>query len=330
MTAQQRERLANARPVNPEAHDWVLQGREHWSKFSNPELRTAISYFQRAIAIDPNYAVAYAGLADCYHELTDAPPKEVFAKARAAAEKALQLDPGLAEAYSALGWVEWNYDWNWLNAERDFLHAIDLNPNYGIAHGMYAEFLDSMGRFEEAANQRTLGMQLGPPDPIGYLNIAEHLTYTRDYDRAIENCSKALALDPGFSFAEGRLAQLYWLKGMQEEGLKHQISMAVLQGNSELAGRMESAHRGAGLRAAIRVQLAADESLRKQGKWVSLVNESWYMLLIGDDEHALATLDKAVQERDLYVTSLAVDPLYDKMRSNPRFIDILKRIGLQN
>jgi TolB-like protein len=179
ITAQQRERLANARKVNPKAHDLVLQGRDHWSKFSDPELRTAISYFQRAIEIDPNYAAAYAGLADCYHELTDTPPKEVFPKARAAAEKALQLDPELADAHSALGWVEWIYDWNWSNAERDFLRAIDLNANYAIAHGMYAEFLDSMGRFDEASKQRMIGMQLGPADSISYVNMAEHLLHTR-------------------------------------------------------------------------------------------------------------------------------------------------------
>jgi TolB-like protein/DNA-binding winged helix-turn-helix (wHTH) protein len=328
VTTQQRNRLANARQVNPEAHDLVLQGREHWSKFSNPELRTAISYFQRAIDIDPNYAVAYAGLADCYHELDDSPPKEIFPKARAAAEKALQLDPGLADAYSALGWVEWNYDWNWSNAERDFVRAIDLNPNYAIAHGMYAEFLDSMGRFDEAAKQRTFAMQLGPPDPIGYVNMAEHLTYTRDYDRAIENCNKALALDPAFFFAQGRLAQLYWLKGMQEEGLKHQIAMVVLEGNSELAEKMESAHARGGFKAAIREKLKADELLRNQGTWVSPTNDSWYMLLIGDEHGALFALEKAIDERDPLLTSLAVDPLFDKLRSHPRFIEILKRVGL--
>jgi TolB-like protein/DNA-binding winged helix-turn-helix (wHTH) protein len=329
ITSQQRDRFANARRVNPQALDLVLKGRYHWSKFSDSELRKAISYFQQAIDIDPTYAVAYAGLADCYHELGDAPPKEIFPKARAAAQRALQLDPGLADAYSALGWVEWTYDWQWSSAERDFLHSIELNPNYSNAHGMYAEYLDSMGRFAEAEKERTISMQLSPLEPIIYANAAEHLTYMRDYDRAIENCNEALNLDPTFVIAQGRLSQIYWIKSMQAESLAHLIETTSLKGDHKLAEQMKAAQLGGGYKSAIRVRLDANRFARERGQWVSLTDDAWYLLSLGDKDRALAALEKSIADRDPLLTSLAVDPLFDSVRSDPRFSTILARIGLQ-
>jgi hypothetical protein len=137
-----------------------------------------------------------------------------------------------------------------------------------------------------------------------------------------------LALDPGFIFAQARLAQLYGLKGIREQTVAHMIASAVLSGKTELAEKMEFAHSRGGFKAAIRVQVKADELSRKQGKWVSLTDDAWYILLMGDEDRALSSLDEAVQQRDPFVTALAVDPRYDRMRSDPRFVNILKRVGL--
>ncbi|MGH8245469.1 MAG: hypothetical protein ACREUU_03450, partial [Gammaproteobacteria bacterium] len=151
LTPRERTRLTAATTRSPEAYQAYIKGRYFWNKFTEDSIERSVEFFKRAIDIDPNYALAYAGLADAYHELSGLhPPRDIMPRAKAAAMKALELDPALAEAHAALGWIIWRFDWEWATAEREFKRATELNANYAIAHGMYGMFLDSMGRFDES------------------------------------------------------------------------------------------------------------------------------------------------------------------------------------
>jgi TolB-like protein/DNA-binding winged helix-turn-helix (wHTH) protein len=328
VTPQEREKVFTAGTVNPEAYDSYLKGNYYWEKFSAAGMRKAISYYQQAIDTDPNYALAYVGLADAYHELWDTPPREAIPKSRAASEKALQLDEGLAEAHSSLGWVKWIYYWDWAGAEVEFQRALQLNPNSSGAHGMHAEYLDSMGRFAEAAKERAISKQISPAEPILYQNSGEHFLYTREFDKAIEQYNEALELDPTFSIAHGGLWQAYALKGMRKESIEHYEESTVLEGDPGLAAKIKAAYAKSGYRSATRVVLENRRLKRSNGHWVSFADDAYWYITLGEKDLALMALDQAVRERDPGVTALQVDPIFDSIRSDPRFQQLVHRVGL--
>jgi TolB-like protein/DNA-binding winged helix-turn-helix (wHTH) protein/Tfp pilus assembly protein PilF len=328
VTPEESKKVFTARTVNPEAYDSYLKGNYYWEKFTDAGMRKAISYYQQAIDMDPNYALAYVGLADAYHELWDTPPREVIPKSRAASEKALQLDEGLAEAHSSLGWVKWIYYWDWAGAEVEFQRALQLNPNYSGAHAMRAEYLDSMGRFAEAAKEREIAKQLNPVEPILYQNSGEHFLYTREFDKAIEQYHKALELDPTFWIAHAGLSQAYALKGLWKESMEHYEESMVLYGNAGLAAKIKAACAKSGCRSATRVILEDRRLKRSSGRWISFANDAYFYVMLGEKDLALMALDKAVEERDPGVTALQVDPIFDSIRSDLRFQQLVHRVGL--
>ncbi len=328
VTPEESRKVFTARTVNPEAYDLYLKGNYHWEKFTDAGMRKAISYYQQALDMDPNYALAYVGLADAYHELWDTPPREVIPKSRAASEKALQLDEGLAEAHSSLGWVKWIYYWDWAGAEVEFQRALQLNPNYSGAHAMRAEYLDSMGRFAEAAKEREIAKQLNPVEPILYQNSGEHFLYTREFDKAIEQYHKALELDPTFWIAHVGLSQAYALKGLWKESMEHYEESMVLYGDAGLAAKIKAACAKSGCRSASRVILEDRRLKRSSGRWISSPMDAYFYVMLGEKDLALMALDKAVEERDPDVTALQVDPIFDSIRSDPRFQQLVHRVGL--
>jgi TolB-like protein/DNA-binding winged helix-turn-helix (wHTH) protein/Tfp pilus assembly protein PilF len=328
VTPEESKKVFTAGTVNPEAYDSYLKGNYYWEKFTATGMRKAIFYYQQAIDTDPNYALAYVGLADAYHELWDTPPREVIPKSRAASEKALQLDQGLAEAHSSLGWVKWIYYWDWAGAEVEFQRALQLNPNYSGAHGMRAEYLDSMGRFAEAAKERAIAKQLSPVEPILYQNSGEHFLYIREFDKAIDQYHEALELDPTFSIAHGGLWQAYALKGMRKESMEHYEESMVLDGDPGLAAKIKTAYAKSGYRSAIRVILEDRRLQRSRGSWLAFVDDAYLYIALGEKDHALTALDQAVQERDANVTALQVDPSFDSIRSDPRFAELVHKVGL--
>ncbi len=199
-----RRRLARSQPLDPEAHEDYLRGRFHWSRRTAPELKAAVRYFDSAIARDPNYARAYAGLADAYALISSyhfAPAMEAIPKARVAALKALQLNNDLAEAHTSLALIHENYDYDWKNAEKEFRRAIDLDPNYATAHQWYAEMLAFQGRFEQALDESTRALQLDPRSLIIATDRAAIFYFARQYDRAIEELRAVQAVDPSFEQA---------------------------------------------------------------------------------------------------------------------------------
>ena len=327
VTPEESKKVFTARTVNPEAYDSYLKGNYYWEKFTAAGMRKAISYYQQSIDTDPNYALAYVGLADAYHELMDTPPREVIPKSRAASEKALQLDEGLAEAHSSLGWVKWIYYWDWAGAEVEFQRALQLNPNYR-RHGMRAEYLDSMGRFAEAAKEREIAKQLNPVSPILYQNSGEHFLYTREFDKAIEQYHEALQLDPTFSIAHAGLSRAYALKGMLKESVEHLEEMTALDGDPKLAAKVKAAYAKSGYRSATRVILEDRRLKRSSGRWISSAEDAYFYVMLGEKDLALMALDKAVEERDPEVIALQVDPIFDSIRSEPRFQQLVHRVGL--
>lgn len=316
------------RQVNPEAYDAYLQGMYFWHKFNKAGDQRAVEYFQESIRKDPSNALGYAGLSNAYHELAYyGRPIDIMPKSKEAAEKALQLDDNLAEAHGALGWVKWIYDWDWPGAEKEFQRAIQLNPGHSISHGMYAIFLDTRGRFEEAFRELRVARELDPVALILIRNAADHFRCMRQYDRAIAENRKALDMDPSFANAHENLAYAYMNKGMYEESIKEMVQLAISDGEHELAQTMKIAFVHGGYKGALKSRLKYYKDRRTAGAHVNFWDEAWTHAQLGNTDLALQALEKAHDERE-DITDLAVDPSWDAIRTDPRFIHLLRRVGL--
>ena len=313
-----------------EAHDLYLRGRFFWNKRTPQALAQAADYFQQAVAKDPSYAPAYAGLADSYSLMSSfgsARPSEVMPKARAAALRALELDDNLAEAHASRALIAQNFDWDWATAEREYRRAIQLNPNYATAHHWYAEYLALQGRFEEASFEMARARQL---DPLSLIMAADNgaiLYFSRQYDPAIRQLRGVLEMEPNFPRAHV-LDYAYVQTGQFELALKdieswRQIddtplplaTLAVVYGRS---GHNEEAKR----------IIAALEDHNHRGPAGIAPALVAHMGLLEDKEQTLAYLEKACEEHSTLLTALKVDPLYDPLRNDPRFQSILHKVGL--
>lgn len=317
-------------PKSAEAHDLYLKGMYFWNKRTVPGFHQAIEHFQQATTIDPSYAPAYAGLANSYTLLTaysSVSATIYMPQARAAALRALELDDGLAEAHTALALIAQNQDWDWQTSEREFRRAIELNPNYATAHQWYAEHLAWQGRFEEALSESERARQL---DPLSLIIATDHgaiLYFSRQYDRAIEQLRSVLRKDPYFARAK-IVIYAYVEKGMLAQALteveiSHRLYgegpwyWAMLAYSYGRAGQLERARREL-------------EKLEKRSRQEQLdpVIMLWAHLGAGDKEEALADLEKAYSQHFNTLTTLKVEPAFDPLRSDPRFQDLLRRVGL--
>jgi DNA-binding winged helix-turn-helix (wHTH) protein/Tfp pilus assembly protein PilF len=320
----------NLSPKSAEAHDLYLKGLYFWNKRSVPGFQQAIEYFQQAIAIDPNYASAYAGLANSYTLLTAysaAPPAEYMPKARAAVMRALEIDGSSPEAHTALALIVQNYDWDWQASEREFRRAIELDPNYATAHHWYAEHLMWLGRFDEALRESERALQL---DPLSLIIATDHgaiLYFSRQYDRAIEQFRAVLEKDPNFGRG-GIVTYSYVEKGMFAEALAETAKWRRVYGEgpwywSALAyihGRAGQQERALG-----ELEKLEQSNRRQQ---LDPVVMSWAYLGTGNKEDTFVWLEKAYSEHSNLMVTLKVEPAYDPLRSDPRFQDLLRRVGL--
>lgn len=303
---------------NPEAHDAYLKGRYLWNKRENESIFQALDYFELAAKLDPTYALAYAGLADTYSLLGERfalAPIEAFPKAKENALKALKLNPELVEAHTALAIIKYNFDWDWEGAEKGFKHVFNINDNYAIAHQFYAEYLSAMGRFDESLLEIRRAQELDPLSLIIHAVEAWILYFARDYDRAIEICLKTLEMDPNFYNARAYLGLIYIEKGMYEEALKLRPRDALLYAKM---GNISEAKK----------RLA---EMIEQSK-ITPVRKSSIALLcfeIGDFDQGFEWLEKAFEEHDTLMLRLKFGPYFDKVRSNPRFEAMLKRMNLE-
>ena len=333
VTPDERARLRSKGAVNPAAHVAYLQGSFLWNRFTGESVKEAIRRYEEALAIDPNYAAAYAGLADSYIMLANhhiLPPREGYSLGRKAAERGLSLDESLAELHTSLGWIHRLFDWDWPAAERECLRAIQLNPGYAFGRSRYALLLSGMGRHEEAIAEAERAHELDPLNLLTYTVVGDTLFYARRFERSLAPYRKCLELDPTFGAAHTDLARSLEHVGRADEAVEEFVrgtagpdglprpssGLAILYAR---AGRLDDA----------RITLQAVQAL-SQKQFVSPYGIASYYAVIGDNDRALDWLEKAYSERDGTLVWLKVHPRLDGLRGEPRFRDLLARMRLDS
>jgi TolB-like protein/Tfp pilus assembly protein PilF/predicted Ser/Thr protein kinase len=315
-----------------EAYDLYLKGRYHWNRRTQEALRKAMGHFEQVVQKDPGYALAYAGLADCYSMLAQVralTPKEAFPKAKALASKALELDEARSEAHTSLAFVLSCFDWDWAGAEREFRRAIELNPNYATAHQWFAVgLLVNLRRTSEAIQEIQKALELDPLSLIINTAAGNVYLYAGREDKALEQAEKVLDMDSTFGFAHLILTEVNERRRKYdesvEEGLKG-YSFAGFLSQHEVTSLRET-YASSGRIGFLRRWLEIMQSKAKQGEVLNYGIASVYARL-DETEKAIHYLEKAYEERDYDLNNLLVDDVFDKMRSDPQFIEIMKKMG---
>jgi TolB-like protein/Tfp pilus assembly protein PilF len=330
LTPGEQARLSNARSVNPQAVEALLKGRYFLFKLTSDGFQKAREYFEQAIKIAPDFAPGYVGLAEVYwaESIFVISNKEAVAQATEPLETALRLDDSNDLAHSLLGWIHWSYEYDWAAAEREDRRAIALGPGDADVHSFYGAMLMWQGRFDEAEREFKLAQQLDPLSPFRYIPFALMLYFRGDYTRAMEQCRRALELDPNSLAAHLTLSHSYESMGDHVQALKEaQKAVALGAPGSEqiltlgleyaTSGNREQAHE-------------VIEQLKRMSAhiYVSPAHSAWIYLALGDKRTALDLLEKAYEDRDQRLPWIKVDHNYDSLRSEPRFIALLKKVGL--
>jgi TolB-like protein/DNA-binding winged helix-turn-helix (wHTH) protein/Tfp pilus assembly protein PilF len=332
VTPQEETRLANPGPVNLEAHEAYLKGRYYLNKRTEEGFRGAVQYFSEAVQKDRNYGLGYAGLADSYillGEYSLIPAQDAFPTARNAAAKALELDDTLAEAHNALAAVKTDYDWDWSGAEGEFRRAIGLNPSYATAHQWYAELLSALGRHREALAEIRQAQQLDPFSQIINTVNGDILRTAGQLDLAIEQLRNTLEIDPNFAHAHFHLGMTYLRKGAFTEAVSEFQRAATLSPSvADYKGGLGYAYARAGNRAEARKVL---DELKERSKRTYI---SWFYIAaihagLNEKDQAFACLEKAYEQREQGLAVMNREPMFDPLRSDPRFEGLLHRMGLE-
>ena len=326
------------RSLNPAAYDDYLKGRYYSQRLTNADLIKGIGYLERSIQQDPNYAPAYTDLAIAYAGLGSwfgwSPPGKAYPKAKAAALRALALDPNLAEAHTVLGWLYEEWEWNWAGAEKELQRAVELNPNSSLAHSRYAIYLVTTGQSANAESETKRTLELDPLSPLHRSTAAYVFTCVRQYDRAIQEARRAIEIDPTFADAHVNLAAALGAKGLYQEAFPEWLQYLNLSGDGELAQQLTVA--------AKEVSGSSDPGWKfgqitlryfqkkSRTRYVSPLFIAGSYLNLGDKNHALEWLDKAYQERSPVLFAIKVDPSWDSLRSDPRFDKLIRKIGFPN
>jgi eukaryotic-like serine/threonine-protein kinase len=317
--------------ANPEAYQDYLKGRYWWNKTSKEGFNKGIEYFQQAIAKDPNYALAYTGLADCYGSLAGfdiVPAKDAYPKAKEAALKALEIDDTLAEAHASLAWIKSTYDWDWSGGDREFQRAIELNPGYVTARRRHGLTLAVTGRFEEAIAENKRAVELDPLSLINNWALGDTLYKARQYDQAIEQERRTLEIDPNFIPALDALGLAYLQKSLFKEGQAElEKALVIAPGNTVSLSVLGYAYAVGGRRADAQKVLDRWNELSKH-EYVPDLGQALIYVGLGEKEKALEWLKKAVEEREVSPL-VTVPPFSDSLRSDPRFADLMRRMNLQ-
>jgi serine/threonine protein kinase/tetratricopeptide (TPR) repeat protein len=333
LTGEDDKRMAKSYTANPEAYQDYLKGRYWWNKRTEDGLKKGVEYFQQAIEKDPTYALAYSGLADSYSQLADygfVAPKEAFPRAKGAALKALELDETLPEAHASLAYIKTDYDWDWSGAEKEFQRAIGLNPAYATAHQWYGFGLWKTGRLEEAIAEYKRALELDPLSLIINRNLGLTLYFARQYDQAIEQLQKTLEMDPNFVLSHGYLGLAYVQKSTYKEGIAEcEKESVIFPGSPNALSGLEYAYAVAGRRSEAQKVLEQLNEIAKH-KYVSAVYMAKIYAALGEKDEAFASLKKSYDDRSLELgPGIKVDPVFDPLRSDPRFTDLLRRMNLQ-
>jgi len=333
LTRSERQAIAVRPTANLEAYELYLKGRFFWNKRTGADLRKAIDYFNHAIAKDPNYALAYVGLADCYDllcEYSELSPKESYPKAKAAAVKALELDDTLGEAHASLAYSLINYEWDWRNAEREYQRAIQLNPNYATAHQWYAECLSILGRHSEAIAGIKRAQELDPLSLIINQGVGGKYLYARRYDEAMAQFQRTLELYPQFPPTHQRLGWCYTQKQMYDEAIGEMQRAVEFSGNStQMIAALGYAYAAAGQRDKAQ-GIIAELERRSKESYVDEYCVATIFAALGRKDEAFDSLNKACAERSYWMPYIKTDFQLDNLRSDSRFDALVQRVFALN
>ena len=325
--------LAKHYTESNEAYQLQLKGRFYYNKRTEEGLKKSLEYFQQAIEKDPTFALAYSGLADTY-DLLGAPdaggttsPNEALPKAKAAALKAIEIDGTLAEPHVSLAHVKYYYDRDWPGAEREFKRAIELNPNYPQAHHWYAIYLAWSGRTNEGLAEIKRAQELDPLSLPINMTVGWVLCDANRTDEGIDQLRKTVDMDPAFIVAHDRLALCYERKGMYRDAIAEFEKISNLGAKKVALAGLGQAYAAAGNRNEAQKALAELQELSKQ-RYISPSVFGLIYAALGDKDQAFAWLQKSVDEHDLITARLKVDARFDPLRSDPRFAEFVKRVGL--
>jgi serine/threonine-protein kinase len=332
LSGRAQERLARRGTANAEAYRAYLKGRFHFLKLTEEDMRKGIESLREAIAVDPGFAAAYGALSEAYlFQVFFVPPADFYPNARAAAQKALELDDELAEGHTALGCVKWLADWDWAGAEKEFKRALELNPDYAPLRDWYGFFLALRGRerHEEAIRHCRRATELEPLFPYYLVDLGEVFRFAGRHDEALEQYRKAIELDQRYWLAHMLLGAALVHKGDFEAGIRELETATRLTDQSQALGTLGWAYAYAGDEGRARAVLAKLEDPSHKG-----YRDPYGMAVIHagleDRDEAFAWLEKALQDRSMFASFIVVDPLLAQLRSDPRFPGLLRRIGLEN
>jgi adenylate cyclase len=311
------------------AHESYLRGRFYFGQRSEAALKKAITSFETALSIEPACARSLSGIADCSAMLCwfgALAPRDAGSRAKAAAVRAIEIDGTLSEPHASLGLVKFWYEWDWKGAEEEFLRAIELNPSYSSAHQWYASYLNAMGRFEEAQAEQRRGRELDPLSPMLTMNAADPFFYGRRFERAIEHLLALIEQEPRFSPALFNLGRAYVQMEMFEEAISAFERAVQLTGNREALPALAHAYALSGNPEQARGIL---EELKKapEGRYQASPLIARIHLGLGEVDEAFEWLRKGIEERSFWTIFLKVDPVYDGIRSDPRFVELLRSAG---
>lgn len=331
LTTHERKILAKHFTTNSDSYQEYLKGRYQWNRWTQEGFEKSIKHFERAIEIEPAFALAYAGAADAHSALAfygHSSPHLTMPQVKLASEKSLELDETIAEAHLSLGYAFLFYDWNWTRAEREFRRAIDLNPTYAMTYQSLGTFLTAMGRFEEAVAKMNRALELDPVSPLISTTAGFPHYFAGDYDKAIERYLAALDIDPNFGLVHTSLGDAYLEKGMLDEAIaEFEKAVPILGRTPAMLSSLASA-----LAMSNQVEEAREilNELVETGKrhYVSAALTARIHLALGDKDSAVEDLRRGLDERSSRMVFLKVQPYWLPLHSDPRFIDLLEHIGL--
>jgi serine/threonine protein kinase/tetratricopeptide (TPR) repeat protein len=331
LTRAEKKQLTKRHTQDVEAYRLYLKGRHHWNRWTEEGFYKAIEHFQQAIQSDPGYALAYAGLADCYVLLgwnSYLPPREAFPKGKVAAKAALELDPDLAEAHTPLAALLWLNDWEWDKAQIEFNRSLELSPTYATANHWYAEYAMTMGRHEEAMVRMKKGQDLDPLSLIISVAVGWALYFARRYDDAIEQLRRTTDLDPNYPVTYWILGLLLRKTGCYELAITEGEKGVQLSGGSPLMHAALAHTLATAGRTREALQILDDLTKLAKQKYVAPYFFAGIHIGLGEDERAIEYLQKCYEEHSHWLIYLHLDPSMDDLRDNPGFQDLLRRVGL--
>jgi len=332
LSPQERTRLARSRPVDPAAYEAFLKGRHFWYRRSPDALKRGLELLQQAITLDPSYALAHAGLAEAHASMGWdlfglVAPSDAFPLAKRAAQRALEIDPNCAEAHAALGNTAMGFDWDWVTAEREFRHAIELKPQYGPAHIWYSHLLKAIDRTEESLAESKRALECDPLGLVLNMHMGWHLVYARQYEKAIEQCQKTLELDPTFILAHVFLGQAYEQAGAFADAIaafekaaelsrRHPTYLADLGHGFAIAGQRADA-----------LNVLAELHEVSSQRYVAHRGIAEIHIGLGEIDEAFVWLERGFQQRNGWLIHIRDNPRYDPLRADPRYLNLVRRMN---